>query len=143
MFTQSIDTGILPGDWRRTNVTPIFKKGSKVSPENYRPISLTSQVVKVLEGLVRSKMMSFLDENEIITNCQHSFIKKKSCFTNLLTTLEDWTSAVDQGYGIDVAYLGHLTQYHIKDSFRSYLAMDLVVGYFVGLRDSSQIVISE
>ena len=105
LFTQSINTGILPGDWRRANVTPVFKKGSKISPENYRPISLTSQVVKVLEGLVRSKMMSFLDENDIITNCQHGFIKKKSCFTNLLTTLEDWTSAVDQDYGVDVAYL--------------------------------------
>ena len=34
LFTQSIDTGILPGDWRRANVTPTFKKGSKVSPEN-------------------------------------------------------------------------------------------------------------
>jgi len=50
-------------------------------------------------------MMSFLDENEIITNCQYGFIKKKSCFMNLLMTLEDWTSAVDQGYGVDVAYL--------------------------------------
>jgi len=49
--------------------------------------------------------MSFLDENEFITNCQHGFMKKKSCFTNLLATLEDWTIAVDQGYGVDVAYL--------------------------------------
>jgi len=48
--------------------------------------------------------MDFLDENEIITNFQHGFIKKKSCFTNLLTNLEDWTSAVDQGYGLHVAY---------------------------------------
>jgi len=106
LLTQYIDTGILPpGDWRWANITPIFKSGSKVSPENYTPVSLTSQVVKVLESLVRSKMMNFPDENKIITNCQHGFIKKKSHFTNLLTTLEDWTSAVDQGYGVDVAYL--------------------------------------
>jgi len=92
LFTQSVSTVTLPSDWRRT---PIFKKGSKINPENYRPISLTSQVIKVLETLVRSNMMKFLDENEIITNCQHGFIKKKSCFTNLLTTLEGWTAAVD------------------------------------------------
>ena len=42
---------------------------------------------------------------KLFANCQHGFIKKKSCFTNLLTTLEDWTIAVDQGYGVDVAYL--------------------------------------
>jgi len=50
-------------------------------------------------------MMKHLDENEVITRCQHGFIKKKSCFTNLLTTLEDWTAVIDQGYGVDVAYL--------------------------------------
>jgi len=50
---------MLPGDWKRTNVTPIFKKGSEVSPEDYRPIILTSQVIKVLETLVRFKIMKF------------------------------------------------------------------------------------
>ena len=71
---------MLPSDWRRANIIPIFKKGSKVSPENYRPISLTSQVIKVLETLIRSKMMKFLDENEVIANCQHGFIKKEILF---------------------------------------------------------------
>ena len=77
LFTQSLNTSVLPSDWRRVHITPIFKKGSKVNPDNYRPVSLTSQVIKVLETLVRSKIMKFLDENEIITNCQHGFIKKK------------------------------------------------------------------
>jgi len=105
LFTESLNTGVLPSDWRQANVTPIFKKGCKVSPENYRPVSLTSQVVKVLESLVRSRVLGFLDDNEIITSCQHGFIRKKSCFTNLLSTLEDWTLALDQGFGVDVAYL--------------------------------------
>ena len=50
-------------------------------------------------------MVRYLDENQIVTNCQHGFIKKKSCFTNLLTVLEDWMSAIGQGYRVDVAYL--------------------------------------
>jgi len=58
-----------------------------------------------MPALVRSKMMSFLDVNEVIATYQHSFFKEKSCFTNLLMTREDWTSAVDQGHGIDIAYL--------------------------------------
>ena len=105
LFSQSMNTGMLPSDWRRAHITPIFKKGSKVDPTNYRPVSLTSQVIKVLEALIRSKMVKYLDENEIVTSCQHGFIRKKSCFTNLLSVLEDWTSAVDQGYGVDIAYL--------------------------------------
>ena len=105
LFTQSISTGMLPGDWRRANITPILKKGSKVNPENYRSVSLTSQAIKILDTSIRTKIMKFLDDSEIITKCQHGFIKKKSCFTNLLTTLEDWTSTVDQGYTVDIAYL--------------------------------------
>ena len=122
----------------RANITTIFKKGSKVSPENYRPISLTSQVIKVLETLVRFKMMKFLDENEVIANCQHGFIKKKSCFTNLLTILKDWTIAVDQGYGVDVAYLDFGK---VFDSVPHQRLLQKLASYgFSGkLRDSSQI----
>ena len=58
-----------------------------------------------IETLIRTKIMKFLDDSEVITKCQHGFIKKKSCFTNRSTTLEDWTSAVDQGYSVDIAYL--------------------------------------
>jgi len=50
-------------------------------------------------------MMRFLDENEVIANCQPGFIKKKSYFTNLLMALEDWISSVDQGHGVDIVYL--------------------------------------
>ena len=69
LFSQSMNTGMLPSDWRRAHITPIFKKGSKVDPTNNRPVSLTSQVIKVLEALIRSKMVKYLDENEIVTSC--------------------------------------------------------------------------
>ena len=68
LFTLSINSGMLPDDWRRAHIMPIFKKGSKVNPTNYRPVSLTSQVIKVLETLIMSRMVKYLDENEIITN---------------------------------------------------------------------------
>ena len=105
LFTKSLNSGALPSDRRQPHITPIFKKGSIVSLENYKPVSLTSQVVKALETLVRSKVLKFLVENEIIINCQHGFIKKTSCFTNLLSTLEDWACAIDQGLGVDVAHM--------------------------------------
>ena len=67
---------MLPSDWRQAHITPIFTKGSKTSPTNYRPVSLTSQVIKVLETLIRSRMVRYLDENDIITNCQHDLLRK-------------------------------------------------------------------
>ena len=86
---------------------PIFKKGSKVKANNYRPISLTSPLVKILESIIRTKIMEYLTDNNIVTHYQHGFVTKKSCFTNLLETFEDWTAAVDQGYGVDVVYLDY------------------------------------
>ena len=48
----------------------------------------------------------FLDENNVISSCQDGFIKGRSCLTNLLESLEQWTTALDKGYGVDVLYLG-------------------------------------
>ena len=59
LFTYSLNSGTFPNEWKKANITPIFKKGSKTSANNYRPISLTSQIVKILESLIRSKIMHY------------------------------------------------------------------------------------
>ena len=92
-------------------------------------------------------MVKYLDENEIVTNCQHAFFKKKSCFTNLLSVLEDWTSAVDQGYGVDVAYLDFSKAFDLVPHQRLVqklaIAMVLVVSCCYGLRVFSATIIKE
>ena len=50
IFASSLSTGEVLGDWRVANVVPLFKKGSKDKPGNYRPVSLTSVEGMVLEG---------------------------------------------------------------------------------------------
>ena len=57
---QSLASGSLPDFWKKVNVTPIHKKGSKVQPSNYQPISLTSQVVKLIESIIREQLWDFL-----------------------------------------------------------------------------------
>ena len=81
--------GKIPGEWKLANVTPGFKKGSKTKANNYRPISLTS-LIKILESMIRARIMQYLTDNAIVTHYQHGFVPKKSCFTNLLKTLEAW-----------------------------------------------------
>ena len=71
LFAQSLSSGKLPKEWKMANVTPIFKKGSKTSANNYRPVSLTSQVVKILESLICSRIMQCLEDNNILTHYQH------------------------------------------------------------------------
>ena len=55
---------------------PIFKKGSKTEANNYRPISLTSQLMKVLESLIRDKIIQYLMDNNIVTHYQYGFVSK-------------------------------------------------------------------
>ena len=105
IFEKSLSRGECPADWRTANVTPIHKKGDRTDPNNYRPVSLTSQVCKVLEAIVREKIVSHMKENDLFSNSQHGFREGRSCLTNLLVTLEQWTEMLDTEDSIDVAYL--------------------------------------
>eukprot|EP00057_Strongylocentrotus_purpuratus_P004120 XP_003728072.1 PREDICTED: RNA-directed DNA polymerase from mobile element jockey-like [Strongylocentrotus purpuratus] len=105
LFDQSIQTGQIPQEWKDANITPLFKKGSRLSPNNYRPVSLTSQVVKLLERIIYDKLMEHAVDNDMISCHQHGFQKKCSCVTQLLECLYDWTKAYDEAKGMDVIYL--------------------------------------
>ena len=105
IFERSLRLHQVPADWREANVTPIFKKGDKSDPGNYRPISLTSQVCKILESIIRESIVDHLNAQSLLLQSQHGFTKGKSCLTNLLSFLEDVTSAIDEGKPGDVIYL--------------------------------------
>ena len=82
IFQMSLDKGECPSDWKTANVTPIHKKGDRTDPSNYRPVSLTSQVCKVLELLVRARLIEHLDVNNLMNEAQHGFREGRSCLTN-------------------------------------------------------------
>ena len=108
IFTASIESGRVPDDWKLANITPIFKKGKKNDPANYRPVSLTSVVCKVLERIIKKHLVDHLEKSKLLSSCQHGFMVGRSCLTNLLETFESWTTALDEGHGIDVLYLDYL-----------------------------------
>ena len=105
VFTRCMEEGVVPPDWKRANVTPIFKSGSKGSPGNYRPVSLTSIVCKVMESCIRDGIVDFLAEHELLRMSQHGFTRRRSTLTNLLEYLEELNRLVDQGIAMDVVYL--------------------------------------
>ena len=105
LFNESLRVGETPDDWRKANITPIFKKGSRNDPANYRPVSLTSQVCKVLESIVKEHMFDHLKTQNLLSEKQHGFREGRSCLSNLLTTLEEWTEILDAKACVDVAYL--------------------------------------
>ena len=105
VFRRSLVEGAVPPDWKKANVTPIFKKGSKCNPGNYRPVSLTSVACKVMESVMRDAITAHLDRNKLIRHSQHGFTRGRSCSTNLLEFLEKATKAVDEGKSLDVIFL--------------------------------------
>ena len=85
LFQYSLNSDTLPSVWKEANVVPIYKKsGSKFCVENYRPISLISNVCKILESIIFDFICKHCKLNNIFTACQHGFRKGKSVITNLL-----------------------------------------------------------
>ena len=105
LFQQSLDTGTVPTSWKQANVTPIFKKGDKLDPRNYRPVSLTSLVCKTLEHILTSQIMKYLEANSILTDVQYGFRSKRSCEAQLFLTIDDFARALDSKLQVDVAIL--------------------------------------
>ena len=105
IFQRTLDEEYLPNDWREANITPIYKRGNRTLPVNYRPVNLTSVVCKVMESIIRDYIMEHLIRNQIITDAQYGFTKGRSCALQLITAFEAWTSAVDDGYPVDITYL--------------------------------------
>ena len=91
VFNMSLQEGIVPLEWKEANIIPLFKKGSRNKSVNYRPVSLTSVICKLLETIIRDHMMDFLLKHKLINHSQHGFLKARSCLTNLLCFFEEIT----------------------------------------------------
>ena len=89
IFQKSLDSGKLPHIWKEANVSPIFKKGDKSYPANYRPISLIYVLCKVLEHIVASNLTKHLANSNILFELQHGFSEKRSCETQLVILVDE------------------------------------------------------
>ena len=102
IFNTSLSEGIVPDDWKNAYVTLVYKKGPKCKPENYRPISLTCICCKVLEHIITSNTMSYLDQNNLLFHNQHGFRSRVSCETQLIQFTQDLYDTLNQGGQTDV-----------------------------------------
>ena len=105
LFNKSLQESSLPSCWKLATVTAIHKKGDTNLPSNYRPISLTSIFCRMLESIIKNRIMSYFQANDFFCNEQHGFRSRRSCETQLLTVMEHWTRCIDDGTSVDVVYL--------------------------------------
>ena len=104
IFKSSLASSELPTQWKLANVTPVFKKGNKHSRENYRPISLTSIVCRLMERLLKNAIVDHLEKNSLFSNSQWGFRGKRSCASQLLKVFEEVTAYIEEDHCVDIIY---------------------------------------
>ena len=105
IFNNSLNKIKLPLVWKSANVSAIFKKGEKKLANNYRPISLTSVVCKIMESIIRDQMIAHMKRNLLFSNKQYGFITGRSTTLQLLNVLDKWTEILDSGGQVDAIYI--------------------------------------
>ena len=88
VFNLSLKEGVVPFEWKEANIISLFKKGSGNKSENYRSVSLTSVIFKLLERLIKYHMVDFLVRHKLLNSSQHGFLKARSCLINMLYFLK-------------------------------------------------------
>ena len=104
-YRNSLDTGNIPEQLKSAKITPIHKGESKDDPRNYRPIALTSHIMKILEKLIVKSMSTYLEANNILNVHQHGFRTGHSCLSQLLSHYEKIIEGLENKTNIDVVYL--------------------------------------
>ena len=104
---MSLQEGIIPLEWKAANIIPLFKKGFTNRSVNYRPVSLTSVICKVLERIIRyhNFMVDFLSKFKLLNSSQHGFLKARSCLTIFICFFEEITKWVDEGSPVNIIYM--------------------------------------
>ena len=127
IFMASLQQWAIPKDWRSANVVPVFKKGNRLSAENYQPISLTSICSKILEHIIYKHIMAHCEKHNILVDYQHGFRKSRSCETQLITVREEIAKWKDDGHNVDMLIMGSpkpLIQCLTSDSLARLRAME-------------------
>ena len=107
LFRASINQGKVPTQWKKAHIVPLFKKGSRSDAANYRPISLTSVLCKLCEHIIHCAVIQHLTDNNILSDAQHGFRKRRSCESQLICMLDDLTKGLDNKSQIDMVLLDY------------------------------------
>ena len=105
IFQKSLDSGKHSHIWKEANVSPIFKKGDRSDPVNYRPISLTCVLCKVMERIVATNLTKHLANSNILFELQHGFREKRFCETQLIMLVDEISKNMQMGQQIDLILL--------------------------------------
>ena len=105
LYNESLHTGIIPLEWKRSHITPVHKGGSREDPSNFRPIAVVSVIAKILEKLVAGQLSAHLQSNNVLHQHQGAYQHGKSTSDILLVAVDSITSFLDNGDSVCAAFL--------------------------------------
>ena len=105
LWRASLDSGNIASKFKSQSVIPLFKKGKRSIAANYRPVSLTSHLIKMFERVIRAKLVDYIVAQDIINHDQHGFRAGRSCLTQLLHHVEDIMEDLNADSNADILYL--------------------------------------
>jgi hypothetical protein len=104
MWRKSLDTGKIPQCLKAANIAPIYKGGDRSEAKNYRPVALTSHLIKIFERIIRERINMFLEATGKLNKQQHGFRTGRSCLSQLLEHYDNIIEALEEQSNIDVIY---------------------------------------
>ena len=107
IWEDSLQRGYIAKRYKDQTVTPVHKKSSKAEPANYRPISLTSHVIKIFERIIRNDLVTHLEHQNLLCRNQHGFRRGRSCLTQLLLHIDIILHNLLHNKDTDVIYLDY------------------------------------
>ena len=104
-FVRHLEKGVLPSLWKTFIVALLYKNGSSCAPLNYRLMNLISVCCKVLERVIVSQLMDYLELNDLLSIHQYEFRKGRSVEDQLLVTYVEVVELVDNGFTVDIFFI--------------------------------------
>ena len=105
IWCTSMDSAVIPDIMKIANIIPVHKGGSRGLAKNYRPIALTSHLIKVFEKVLSKSIVAFMEMNNLFNPGQHGFRYGRSCLSQLITHYDHILDLLEQGHNVDVVYI--------------------------------------
>ena len=133
LFNVCISKGEVPSDWKQAIISPLFKKNDTSDPNNYRPVSVTSILCKVLERCIRDRIVEHMRCNNYFSQRQFGFISGRSTTLQLLHVLEKWTKALGHDciyFDFDKAF-DKVSHVHLLAKLRRFNTTELAIQWII------------
>ena len=105
LINMSISTGLVPTEWKIAKITPVHKGGATDDNNNYRPISVLSSLSKILEKAVHKQLSDYLENNDILSENQFGYRKRRSTELATILLTDNIRKAVDKGNLVGALYI--------------------------------------